>query len=260
MYGLSTFGIGAWTVAATICVTTSCGPSQPAPSDLPPISNECQTPARVAVVLDQSTSMKMSGTAPVKAEELRTLIETLAECGGVLAIGFVREAPQPGLERIEFAPPPALPAAPVVQEDEQAYEFDDRVAAFNQLRVDRSDSIKGVLERRRPEIDGYLRRIDDLLVRRPAKGTDLNSALNAAELFLSEPVNDTGWQQVLILVSDGLDTGHKPRRQLTTGARVLWVNSTSDDKVLSGCGATRVEAFKAAVDDVINKLQTRETK
>lgn len=242
---------------AIVVFMTACGSMKPSSNELPPISAECRTPVRVAVVIDESTSMTSSGTAPVKAEDLRPVIDALADCGGTLGVGFVREVPHPGMERIDFPQPPLLPAAPVMQEDEQTYEFDDRVAAFNQLRLDRGDSIKNALENKKPEIDGYFRKIDDLLARPAAKGTDLNSALNAADLFLSEPVKDIGWQETLIIVSDGHDNRHKLRRPFVSGARVLWVNSTSDDKVLSGYGATRVEALTAAVNDVINKLQTR---
>ena len=238
-----------------VIFAVSCGPTSPLVEELLPLSAECRAPVRIAVVIDKSASMSTSGTAPVKAEELRPLIDALAECGGVLGIGFVREAPQPGLERIEFPRPPQLPAAPVMFPDELGYEFDDRVAAFNQLRADRADAIKSVLDKKKPEIDGYFRKVDDLLARPAAKGTDLNSTLNAADLFLAEPVKDLVWQQALIIISDGLDTGRKPRRLVASGARVLWVNSTSDDKVLPG--AIRFEALKAAVDDVINSLQKR---
>ncbi len=245
------------TVSASTFFMASCGETKPPVVDLPPLTAECRNQVKIAVVIDESTSMSTSGTAPVKAEELRPLIDALAECGGALGVGFVREGPQPGMERIDFPRPPLLPQAPEVQADEQGYEFDDRVAAFNQLRLERTDSIKNTLEKKKPEIEQYFRKIDDLLARPAAKGTDLNSALNSADLFLSEPVKDPVWQETLIVVSDGLDTGRKVRRPFTSGARVLWVNSTSDDKVLSAYGATRIEAFKAAVDDVINKLQTR---
>ncbi|HAB17535.1 MAG TPA: hypothetical protein DCE44_13920 [Verrucomicrobiales bacterium] len=201
--------------------------------------------------------MSTSGTAPAKAEDIRPLIDAIGGCGGILAIGFVREAPQPGLERIDFPQPPLLHAAPVMHEEEQAYEFDDRVAAFNQLRVEQADSVKSVLEKKKPEIDEYFRRIEDLLARPAAKGTDLNSALNAADLFLSEPVKGVGWQETLIVVSDGIDNRRNARRPFNSGARVLWVNSTSDDKVLSAYGATRFEALRAAIDDVVNKLERR---
>ncbi len=241
----------------TVVFMTACQSTKSSSNGLPPISAECRTPIRIAVVIDESTSMTSSGTAPVKAEELRPLIDALANCGGSLGVGFVREVPHPGMERIDFPQPPLLPADPVMQEDEQSYEFDDRVASFNQLRLDRADSIKNALEKKKPEIDGYFRKIDGLLARPAAKGTDLNSALNAADLFLSEPVKNPDWQETLIVISDGLDNRRKFRRPFTSGARVLWVNSTSDDKVLSGYGATRVEALTAAVDDVINKLQTR---
>lgn len=260
MNSTTTSFIGFLMFIASAVFIASCGQTKAPEIDLPPISAECRIPVKVAVIVDESASMATSGTAPVKADELHPLIDALAECGGALGIGFVREAPQPGLERIEFPRPPLLPAAPVMFEDEQTYEFDDRVAAFNQLRLERANSIKNALENKKPEIDGYFRKIDDLLARPAAKGTDLNSGLNAADLFLSEPVKEPGWQKALIIISDGLDNGRKPRRHIRSEARVLWVNSTSNDKVLSDYGATRVEALKAAVDDVINKLQTRGTK
>lgn len=242
---------------AIVVFMTACQSTKSGSNELPPVSAECRTPIRIAVVIDESSSMTSSGTAPVKTEELRPLIDALANCGGSLGVGFVREVPHPGMERIDFPQPPLLPADPVMQEDEQSYEFDDRVASFNQLRLDRVDSIKNALENKKPEIDRFFRKIDDLLARPAAKGTDLNSALNAADLFLSEPVKNPDWQETLIVISDGLDNRRKFRRPFVSGARVLWVNSTSDDKVLSGYGATRVEALTAAVDDVINKLQTR---
>lgn len=252
-----------WTIALlflSIVLSASCGTSIGSTDDLPPVGMECRTQLRVAVVIDESTSMTTSGTARVKAEELRPLIDALVDCGGVLGVGFIRDVPQPGMERIDFPRPPMLPEAPVMLEGEQTYEFDDRVAAFNQLRVERAASVRDALEKKKPEIDGYFHKIDDQLARPGSKATDLNSALNAADLFLSEPVKNLDWQKTLIIVSDGLDNRRKFRRPFTSGARVLWVNSTSDDKVLSDYSATRVEALKAAVDDVINKVQTRGTK
>ena len=249
--------IGFFLSVILITLTASCDKTQGSEIELPPLAAECRVPIKIAVVIDESTSMSTSGTAPVKADELRPLINALANCGGTLGVGFVREAPQPGLSRIEFPRPPLLPAAPQMSVDEQSYEFDDRVAAFNQQRLDRVNSVKSVLESKKSEIDGYFRNIDDLLARPAAKGTDLNTTLNAADLFLAEPVRDPPWQLTLIVVSDGVDTARRPRRQVRGNARVLWVNTTSDDKVLPS--AIRVEALKAAVDEVINSLQTRGT-
>lgn len=248
--------IGVQMFAASAILAASCSQT-PTVNDLPPLTAECRTTVRIAIVIDESTSMSSSGTAPVKAEELRPLIDTLANCGGALGVGFVREAPQPGMERIEFPQPPLLPAAPRMQVDEQGYEFDDRVAAFNQLRLDRENSVKGALEKKKPDIDEFFRKMNDLLSRPAAKGTDLNSALNAADLFLSEPMREPGWNATLIIVSDGIDTRHRPRRPFSSGARVIWVNTTSEDKVLPGYGARRVEALSAAVTDVIDNSQVR---
>lgn len=247
--------IGVLTFLVLTIFAASCSESKSIVNDLPPLSAECRNSVRVAAVIDESTSMSTSGTAPVKANELRRLIDALAECGGALGIGFVREAPESGLERIEFPRPPLLPAAPVRSPDEQDYEFDDRVAAFNQLRVDRGDAVESVLEKKKPEIDGYFRKVDDLLARPAAKGTDLNSALNAAEIFLSEPGIPPHCQKYLVIVSDGLDNRGRPLVAVKTDAAVLWINSTSAEKVLSRYRASRIESFPSAVDFIVQSTK-----
>ena len=94
--------IGLIALAMLAMLLPACRTTPTVLNDLPPLAAECRTPIKVAVVIDESTSMSTSGTAPVKADELRPLIDALANCGGTLGVGFVREAPQPGLARIEF--------------------------------------------------------------------------------------------------------------------------------------------------------------
>lgn len=206
-------------------------------------------------MIDESTSMISSGTSAVEAEELHPLIDALTECGGALGVGFVREAPQPGMVRIDFQVPTALPSRPVQRDGEENYEFDDRVAAYNQVVADRIANNKKRSDDKGVEIDAFLKRVGRLLGRPRAKATDLNSGLNAAEIFLSEPGVPPSCQKYLVVVSDGLDNRRRPLVSVKTDATVLWINSTSPDKVLSRYRPSRAESFPAAVDFIVRSAK-----
>src|SRR6266851_9933926 len=62
--------------------------NEAAPSAL----NAAYTPVLIAVLEDQSGSMKAARTLPLREEQLRELLVTLRKTTGELALGFIGEA------------------------------------------------------------------------------------------------------------------------------------------------------------------------
>ena len=211
----------------------------------PPVVKACESPIDVVVIGDQSASMKNSGTAVIQAEELIPLIQQLSECGGELGVTFVRESPEPGIKRIRFPEKPALPEEPLQREGEEAYEFEDRVSAYKEQLVKRGEKIDHERTALKPKIESFLTQIRESLARRHSNATDLNSALNAADIFLAEEGDAA--RSFLIIVSDGIDTEKRARLDKKSGVNVLWVNTTTEEKKSPWPTARRFENFESAV-------------
>lgn len=212
-------------------------------------SAQCLYPLLVSIAVDQSGSMKWSGTPQVTVEDLIPLIEQLNNCSGEIGLTFVRGKSDLGIERLLFPELPAQPLKPVKKEDEETYEFDDRLAEFNRKQLEREKMVEKQREAMKLKIEVFLSRIRPLLERPPKGGTDFNTAVNRADVFLAE--SDSVWQikptKFLIIVSDAIDTQKQAKNPFKSDAKVLWVNATTNEKILADLKFIRFESFASAV-------------
>lgn len=216
-----------------------------------PVSNSavCSSPILAGITVDQSGSMKWSGTPQVTVEDLMPLIEQLNSCGGEIGLTFVRGKSDLGIERLLFPELPPQPSKPVQKEDEETYEFDDRLAEFNRQEIEREKAVEKQKGEMAQKIDAFLKRIKPLLEKPLQGGTDFNTAVGRADVFLAE--SDSVWQvaptKFLIIVSDAIDTKKQAKNPFKSGAKVLWVNATTNEKILADLKFTRFESFASAV-------------
>lgn len=244
---------GAMFVIALLIVFSACGRNLENTANVSsmtmPVEVTCGAPLIVAVVVDQSGSMKWSGTPQVTIEDLRPLFAKLKSCGGEVGFAFVRDRSDFGIERLVFPELPLPLSMPSKSASEETYEFLDRLAAFHEKEKERERLIEKQAASMEPSVGDFKSRIDWLL-RRPLSGrTDLNGGLNRASIFLAEP-SDV-WKKrpskYLIVVSDAIDTEKKPRLSIRSGAAVLWVNGSSDGGASPASDGVRFENFAAAI-------------
>ncbi|MBV9242963.1 MAG: VWA domain-containing protein [Acidobacteria bacterium] len=238
-------------------VLTSCGGGSSSsfltPEEVRQIEDGvCGGKVRVFVAIDQTLSMKTAGTRSVTIEQFDPLIRKMLQCSGELAVGFIREGPGTGTERLFFPDLPKLPERPVKQDGEESYEFSDRLDAYNVALVDYKKQAETRRNEMKPKIDDFLARVQSSLERKPATSTDFNSILNIANTFLSEGVDGSNvdTRRFAIVLSDGIDTRGRPRFRFTSQATVYWVNATTDERKLAGLNVSRVESFDAAVREI----------
>lgn len=217
------------------------------------IDRACRNPLIAVAALDTTGSMKSAGTSPPILEDFYPMIERLSECGGELAVIFIRDRAEIGAERLLFPEPPAVPTRPTKLEDEESYEFSDRLDYYNSKVLERQDWIEANRSAMQPRIDAFMGAIKQRMERPLANATDFNSAMNSADVILGE--GDSVWmehpEKFLILVSDGIDTQRRPRFGFKSGAKVFWVNTTTDEKALAGLQSTRFESFAAAIRNIV---------
>ncbi len=217
------------------------------------IDGACSKPLTGVAALDATGSMKSTATRPPVLEDFDPLIERLSECGGEIAVIYIRDQAETGAERLLFPEPPGLPTRPIKQDDEEPYEFSDRLADYNSKLLGRVQWIEANWSAMQPRIDAFLAALKRQMEKPPAKATDFNSAINSADVLLAEGNNV--WtvepEKYLIIVSDAIDTQKRPRFNFRSGANIYWVNTTTDDKALAGLRFTRFESFPAAVRNIV---------
>ena len=217
------------------------------------LDRACRNPLIAVAALDTTGSMKSAGTNPPLLEDFYPMIERLSECGGELAVIFIRDRAETGAERLPFPEPPAVPPRPIKREDEESYEFSDRLDYFNSKVLERQNWIEANRSVMQPRIDAFLGAVKHRMERPLANATDFNSAMNSADVVLGE--GDSIWiehpEKFLIVVSDGIDTQRRPRFAFRSGAKVYWVNATTDEKALAGLEFSRFESFAAAIRNIV---------
>jgi len=217
------------------------------------IDSACSKPFTGVAALDGTGSMKSTATRPAVIDDFNPLIDRLSECGGEIAVIYIRDQAETGAERLLFPEPPALPARPIKQDDEEPYELSDRLDNYNSKLLERVQWIEANRAAMQPRIDAFLAAVKRQMERPAAKATDFNSAINSADVLLAEGNNV--WavepEKYLIIVSDAIDTQKRPRFDFRSGANIYWVNTTTDDKALAGLRFTRFESFPAAVRNIV---------
>lgn len=241
-------------LGGSVSLILSCSDAGAIPDHPPRAVVACEAPIEILAVDDQTGSMKDAGTRSFSADDLDPLFDRLVECGGSIGVYFVRDRPDKGVNKIRFVEPPPAPAEPRREPHEEEYEFSDRRAEYEVAIGDRTQQIEANRTKYLEEFMTFKARLMPLIERKPAGSTDLNSALNVADVYLSQ---DRAWTRpstkVLILISDGADTNRKARFPFRSGARILWVNSLSNAKVLSDLNAERFQDFDSAARTAIDQ-------
>ena len=235
-------------VASLLMCTCVNGPVQP------PTGKSCETPIIADVIVDQTKSMRATSTATPSADDLDPLFEKLAGCGGELKVTFVRDRPDQALPTLRFPEPPSVPDKPVQGADEENFEFDDRMAAYGRQLIERRNEIAMSRKDMEPVVQNFRSELRDRLKRPLTNKTDFNSALNDAEVFLA---TDGDWRnhpaKYLIINSDALDEKQKPRLGIRIDPDIFWINTSTNDKALSGHRFTRCDSFASAVRQIISR-------
>lgn len=243
-------------LAASSFSLIGCGPSETGEGATVVHAVPCTTPLEVIPVPDQSGSMKHAGTSPVTVDDLEPFFDQIVECGGSIALLFVRERPDDGIVKFRLDQPTSLPEPPVKKLDEEEYEFLDRQSEYDAFVAKRNQEMESREANARPQWDAFKQRAKALLARAAAGSTDLNSALNIADVYLAQ---DDGWKsppkKFILLVSDGQDTARRPRYRIKSIAKIFWVNGQSDPRALAGKEAARFADLESGIRAVIGELR-----
>ncbi len=174
------------------------------------------TPVKIAVLADQTGSIRWTRTPALQLPDLEPLIELLPERGGELALGLIRDRSNRGLLRLRLdrkPPPPDSANRLRVMAQKPAYE---RVLSEWQSRSAR-------------ELEQFRTAAAELL--QPsglASCTDIWGALTRADLFLAE--QEPQWvavERYLVLISDGEhNCGGRPA-PFRSDAKLLLVNGSA---------------------------------
>ena len=248
--------------AFALVLLTACGAATP--RDSQPTSahvlaggiSRC-TPARIAVLPDQTASTLRTRTPQLKPLQLQPLINLIIACGGELSVSAIRDRQDnASMLRLRIATEPLqAPVAP--RQDLNAFQlnldenrFDREEEAYNQRLAQRKAEIS-------QRVEDFQAGLEELLARRlAARASAVCDGFRHADLFLSEP-GDSWWanqKSYVVAVTDGQDTYSKrPCTPLRSGSPVLLVNGSGSVGSLSTVSPLRFESFEAAVDYILGK-------
>src|SRR5205085_8455322 len=201
-----------------------------------------------AVFDDKSRSVKSARMSPIQEQDLTALINILRQTGGELAFGLIGESSDRPLVRLRIPVPPTPPVRTVVQNPferaEQDSLFQEQMRKYEEERqsweADVNQRIAVFIAAVKPRLQ------------QPARenATDIVSALERAELFLSEPgaVWPGQTHSFIILNSDGADTTKRKPVEIRSGARLLLINGSGNLGTLGLLNPLRFESKQAAFD------------
>ena len=212
-------------------------------------------PAKVAIMLDQTTSTLSNRVQMPSMAEFEPLLHFLADSGGELGVGVIRERSNTSLIRCRLEERPVTHTVPphlsgnvfLRQKMEKAYK--DAQAIFDASVVDWSNENKRRLELFRRELM--------TIIARPinATATDINGAIRRADLFLAEP--DEAWSQparrFAVFVTDGLDNVRAPAAAVHSNTKIVMVNGSANLGTLAALHPIRIESFSAAVQYIVHQ-------
>ncbi len=247
--------------AGAMVVLAACGgdsqpPSQPQAEEraVEADTSGC-APVRIALILDQTGSIKQTRTQQGTLDDMALIFELLRTHGGECGVTFIRDQSNRSLVRMRVETPPEEPAAPAkdrnpLKNSETQVAYDRRLADFQvKLRRWRTGTDA--------EIEVFRDKLEPLLAQGLAGKTDVLNALRRADLFLAEPA--AGWSKAhlwLVAMSDGLDNVGAPPVALASGANAVVVNGSASLGVLESLNALRYESLQAALRKVVEAVGT----
>lgn len=204
-------------------------------------------PLRILAFVDQTRSMDAARVSPVNAASFTPIYDRLLLSGGELAVGRIRDNSDRPFARLYIPVPPTPPqlrpqptnvfekAARKKQEDAERTRYDTSWRAW---RTDASARI-AVFSR---AIEPFVSRPAD------APATDVWQAVRRAAIFFGEPNGfPPQTRNVVVFVSDGVETARIAEPPASFPAQVLLVNGAGDVGDLGPLAPVRFESLDAAL-------------
>jgi hypothetical protein len=212
-------------------------------------STECR-PVKIALIADKSKSAPGTRTPTLTLDDVESLIQVLASCGGELAVGVIHDRITDPFVRLRLDAQPKRPADSqarnVLRQRREQAAIERAHTEALQLWEDEADSrVEAFSERVVPLVDHPV----------DADWSPVWDGVVRGDLFLAErehvPVSDA--RRVLILVSDAIDDvrgapaqRRPPLRTLRSDAALLIVNGAGSGGSLTALAPELFESFDAA--------------
>lgn len=240
-------------IATAACMTTGCGDPVGAAATEGRSATPALTcaPVKVALIADKSQSAPGTRTPEVTLDDVESLIEVVASCGGELAFGVIHDRITDPFVRLRLDARPQKPSDSI---------------ARNVIRQRREQAaIEGAhandLKHWEDEATLRIERFGAQLMRlvdhpADAKWSPVWDSVARGDLFLAEreldPAADA--RRVLMMVSDAVDDmrgvpaqRRAPLKALKSGATLLIVNGAGTAGSLAALEPEAFESFAAAV-------------
>lgn len=240
-------------IATACCVAAACGDTArtaPAGTASTAVGVACE-PVKIALIADKSKSAPGMRTPDVTSEDVDSLLEVVAACGGELAVGVIHDRMTDPFVRVRLA------AVPQKAADSQAANKLKRRSEQRIIDRDYDDTVARWEEATTPRVEAFRERVGSLIGHAAdANWSPVWDAVARGDLFLAERESGTTTdaRRVLLLVSDAVDDvrgavaqRRAPLQTLKSGATVLIVNGAGTAGSLAGLKPESFEAFDAAV-------------
>jgi hypothetical protein len=216
-------------------------------------------PVKIALVLDKSKSSPGMRTPTVSLDDVESLIDIVATCGGELAVGVIHDRITDPFVRMRLDAHPQKPA------DSQARNVLRRRDEQDEIDRAYAEDLAHWEDEATSRIGAFGNRVA-ALIDHPADAnwSPVWDSVARGDLFLSERESGrhANASRVLILVSDAVDDvrgvpaqRRTPLQALKSGARVLIVNGAGSAGSLGVLEPESFESFDAAaryVDDIVS--------
>ncbi|MEK6288724.1 MAG: hypothetical protein AABO57_23655 [Acidobacteriota bacterium] len=202
---------------------------------------------KVALFLDRTGSWSEMRIKPVAAEDIKPLLDLIAQTGGEIAFGIIREQSNRPLVRARIDPPPVKPEEP--KKGNPLKDVEER-AKYQTLRAKYDDDKRQWESDKDQKLQRFLAEIKPLVDQEPdARVTDIWNAVARAELFLLEKDSSAAASQhsYLVLITDGLETASGKPVVLKSQAKVVLVNGAGKIGALEPLNPIRFEGLEAAM-------------
>jgi hypothetical protein len=249
-------------IATAACMTTACGHPVGAAATEGRTVTPATTcaPVKVALIADKSKSAPGMRTPPVSLDDLESVIDIVATCGGELAVGVIHDRITDPFVRLRLDARPQKPADSQAhnvlrQRRQQAAIERTHTADIQMWEDDAVSRIAAFGERVAPLIEHAA----------DANWSPVWDSVARGDLFLSERESGQAAdaRRVLILVSDAVDDvrgastqRRAPLQKLKSGATVLIVNGAGSAGSLAALKPESFESFDAAARYVEQLAET----
>lgn len=249
-------------LAITACIAPACGDAASnMPADITSTSpSRTCAPVKVALIIDKSKSAPGTRTPTVSLDNVESIINIVATCGGELAVGVIHDRITDPFVRLRLDARPQKPA------DSQARNVLRQRRQQATIERAHSAEVQTWEDDAQSRIETFGERVTQL-IEHPvdANWSPVWDSVARGDLFLSErdrePFSDA--QRVLILVSDAVDDvrgasaqRRAPLQALKSGAAVLIVNGAGSAGSLAALRPESFESFDAAVRYVEQVVET----